>query len=68
MLTFAEIFFPDHSDKSSNKQLQPKMDDIGHENNKDKPVETPVSRTAPQNHPCTKQQWDLSKKNSPIRG
>ena len=38
------------------------MDDIGHENNKDKPVETPVSGTAPQNHPCTKQQWDLSKK------
>ena len=43
-------------------QLQPKTDEIGHESNKDKPVETPVSGTAPQNHPCTKQQY-LSKKN-----
>ena len=54
--------FPDRSDKSSKKQLETKLADIEHENNKDKTVETPVSHTTQQNHPLTKQQWDLSKK------
>ena len=50
--------FPDHSDKSSKKQLETKPDDTQTGKNN----ETAVAPMPQQSHPCTKKQWDLGKK------
>ena len=50
--------FPDHSDKSSKRQLKTTPDNTEAGNNN----ETAVAPTPEQNQPLMKKQWNLSKK------
>ena len=58
IITYSEKMFPDHSDKSSKKQLEMTPDNTEAGNNN----ETAVAPTPEQNQPLMKKQWNLSKK------